>query len=88
MIDLVSEMAPMKYDADLDEIVYTGSFSHLNRDMFEITQAERMDFERVTDITTWTPQKGPALEPITAEKPDRVPTDHIDALFSAVLWNN
>ena len=77
MIDLIQEMAPIKYDGDLDEIVYTGSFSHLNADMLANTLADRMDFERVTDLTTWTPQRGPELKPITPEKPDRVPKDNI-----------
>ena len=80
-------MAPIKYDAELDEIVYTGSLSHLNSDMFAWMMSDRMDIERVTDLTTWTPQNGPDITPITDEKPDRAPKDHIDALFTAIMWN-
>ena len=86
MYDLVTEVSPVVYDAQLDEIVYTGSFKHVNKDMFTIQVNQSVDFERVTDLTTWTPQKGPLITSLTAEK-ERMPKDSIDALFTAVMWN-
>ena len=49
--------------------------------------SDKLDYERFTDLTTWTPEKGPELKGMTTQKEGRVAKDHIDALFTASMWN-
>lgn len=59
MVELLQEVDPIVYDQDDDKVLYTGSFSHVNPDLFELDNQDKMDFERVKDMITWDHEQNP-----------------------------
>ena len=88
MLELITDVTPIRYDAESDDIFYTGNYRHINPELMQIglSIADRMDFERVSDLTTWTAEKGPVLKLMTSVK-ERAPKHDLDALFTGVMWS-
>ena len=85
MVELLQEVDPIVYDQAADKVLYTGSFSHVNPDLFELDNQDKMDFERVKDMTNWDHEQNPQLIDTTPAKPREKKPDLV-ALFNANYW--
>ena len=82
MVGLLQDVSPISYDRSTGKVEYVGSFKHINPDMFDLVNQEKMDFERVSDLTCWSPEldiQSMDLTPVKA----REESNSLAALFSA-----
>ena len=86
MKEMYSEANPFQYVEQLDTVVYYNHFRHTNPELFKPDNREKLDAERLSRHTTWTPSDGLELDWVTDEKSVEEPPDRVDLLFEAGLW--